>query len=60
MNFKIKIIYCVIFCKYIFLQKKIVVSFICSKCGSKDEKIFKEELIEISKILDLMNNIEQY
>ena len=44
----------------IYFYKKIVVSFICSKCGSKDEKIFKEELIEILKILDLMNNIEQY
>ena len=31
------------------------------KCGSKEEKIFKEvESINISKILDLINNIEKY
>ena len=34
---------------------------ICSKCKIEDEKIFKkEESIEISKILDLINNIEEY
>ena len=31
------------------------------KCDSKEEKIFKEaESINISKILDLINNIEKY
>ena len=31
------------------------------KCGSKEEEIFKEaESINISKILDLINNIEKY
>ena len=34
---------------------------ICSKCVSKDEKIFKEEeSIEILKILCLISNIGQY
>ena len=34
---------------------------ICSKCGSKYEKIFKEEeSIKILKNLDLINNTEQY
>ena len=43
------------------LKKALVLSFICSKCGSKDEKIFKEkESIEILKTLGLINNIEQY
>ena len=41
--------------KYHILQKKIVLSIICIKCGSKDKKIFKEEeSIEILKILDLI------
>ena len=45
---------------YIF-EKKSVLSIICSKCGSKDEKIFKEEQsIKILKILGLINSIEQY
>ena len=30
------------------------------KCRNKDEKIFKEESIEVFKILDLINNIEKY
>ena len=34
---------------------------ICIKCGSKYEKIFKEEeSIKILKNLDLINNTEQY
>ena len=34
---------------------------ICSKCGSKDEKIFKEEKpTELLKILSLISNIEKY
>ena len=45
---------------YIF-EKKSVLSIVCSKCGSKDEKIFKEEQsIKILKILGLINSIEQY
>ena len=41
--------------KYHILQKKLVLSIICIKCGSKDKKIFKEEeSIEILKILDLI------
>ena len=35
-------------------------SIICSKCGSKDEKIFKEkESIKILHFLNLISNIEQ-
>ena len=30
------------------------------KCRNKDEKISKEESIEVFKILDLINNIEKY
>ena len=45
---------------YIF-EKKLVISIICSKYDSKDEKVFKEEKsIEILKIYDLINNIEKY
>ena len=62
-----KKIYCVICCKhrkfkypkmsYIF-EKKLVLSVICSKCKSKDEKIFKEEeSFEILRILGLTENI---
>ena len=41
------------------LQKALVLFIICSKYGSKDEDIFKEqESIEILKILDLINKIE--
>ena len=36
----------------------LVLSIICNEFGKKDDKIFKEEeLIEISKILDLIKNI---
>ena len=35
-------------------------SITCSKCGSKNEKIFKLESIKILKILDLINDIERY
>ena len=42
------------------LEKTLVLSIICSKCKSKDEKIFKEkESIEILKILGLIDNIEE-
>ena len=39
------------------LKITLVLSIICSKCGSKDETIFKKvESIEILKILDLIIN----
>ena len=39
----------------------LLLSSICNKCGSEDEKIFQEEeLIEILKIIGLINNIETY
>ena len=43
-------------------QKKILIlSIICSKCKSEDEKIFKEEeSIEILENLGFINNIEAY
>ena len=42
-----------------FFGKTLVLSIICSKCGSKDEKIFKEEeSIKILNIFGLINNIE--
>ena len=41
------------------MQISLVLSIICSKCGSKDEKILKEEQSSI-KILCLINNIKQY
>ena len=45
--------------KYIF--KKLSLSIVYSKYGHEYEKIFKEEeLIEILKILGLINNIEEY
>ena len=42
------------------LEKSLVLSFICSKCKNEDEKIFKEGPIQISKILGLISNIEEY
>ena len=48
---------------YRFSKKKNISSFyyLQYKCDSKEEKIFKEaESINISKILDLINNIEKY
>ena len=40
------------------LEKTLVLSIICSKCKTEDEKIFKEEeIIEILKILGLIENI---
>ena len=65
-----KKLYCVICNKYrkfekrkilYLLEKILVLSIICSKCKSEDEKIFKqEESIEILKVLGLINNIEEY
>ena len=37
-----------------------VLSIICRKCRNKDEKKFKEEPIQVLKVLDLINNIEKY
>ena len=39
------------------LEKTLVLSIICSKCKNEDEKIFKEDSIEILKILGLIENI---
>ena len=63
-----KKMYCVVCGKYrkfknpkVYIFEKEILSIICSKCGSKEEKIFKEEqLIEIVNFLDLINNIEKY
>ena len=39
--------------------KRLVLSIICDKCGSKNKKIFEEEeSLEILKTLDLTKNIE--
>ena len=55
-----KKLYCVTCSKYrkfekpkisYLLEKTLVLSIICSKCKNEDEKIFKEESIEILKIL---------
>ena len=44
---------------YIF-DKTLVFSIICDKCGSKDEKIFKEEeLVEILKSHGLINSMNE-
>ena len=43
------------------LEKILVLSIICSKYGSKDEKMFKEEeSMTILKILYLIINIEEH
>ena len=43
------------------LEKKLFLSFICSKCENKNEQIFTEkESTEISNILGLIKNIEEY
>ena len=42
------------------LEKTVVLSNVCSKCKNEDQETFKEESIEILKILDLINNIEKY
>ena len=39
------------------LEKTLVLSIISSKCKNEDEKLFKEEPIEILKILRLIENI---
>ena len=43
-----------------FSKKTLVLSIICNKYGSKNGKIFKEESLEISKIIDLIINIGEY
>ena len=63
-----KKLYCVVCNKYrkfeklkiYLLEKTLVLSIICSKCKNEDEEILEEESIEISKILDLIFNIEEY
>ena len=41
-------------------EKTVVLYNICSKCGRKREKTIKEEVLtKISKVLDLVNNIEK-
>ena len=60
-----KKLYCIICGKYRKLEKpkisylleKTVPSIICSKCKNENEKIFKEESIEILKIICLTENI---
>ena len=43
------------------LEKKLLLSVICSKCNNEDEKLFKEKKsIEISKTFGLINNIEKF
>ena len=41
-------------------DKTLLLSSICYKCGREDEEIFKEESIEILKILGLTNNMYKY
>ena len=65
-----KKIYCIVCGKYkkfknlqisYIFEKILDLSIICSKCGSKNEEIFKEdESSEILKILDSIINIEEY
>ena len=44
---------------YVF-NKKFVIYIICDKCGSNDDKVFKEEeSIEILKVLGLIDNINE-
>ena len=44
-----------------FNKKTLVLSIICSKCKNEDKKVFKEEeWITILKILDLIDNTEEY
>ena len=41
--------------------KTLLLSNVCNKCESEDEKIFVEqESVEMLKVLDLINNIEKY
>ena len=43
-----------------FFEKTLVLSIICSSCDNKDEKIFKEESIEVLNFLGLSNKLEKY
>ena len=61
-----KKLYCIICGKYrkfekpkisYLLEKTLVLSIICSKCKNEDEKLFKEESIEILNIVALSRNI---
>ena len=47
--------------KYHKLKKTLTLFIVYSQCGHEYKKIFKEkESTEISKILSLLNNIEEY
>ena len=61
-----KKLYCVIWGKYrklknrnisYIFENKIIPSIICSECSNEDEKIFKEESLEILNILSLIKNM---
>ena len=61
-----KKLYCIICGKYrkfekpkisYLLEKTLVLSIICSKCKNEDEKLFKEESIEILNIVGFSRNI---
>ena len=64
---KTKKLYCIICGKYrkyekpkisYLLEKRLILSIICSKCKNEDDKLFKEEeSIEILRILRLIENI---
>ena len=41
-------------------KKTLDLSIVYSNCGHEYQKIFKEELIEILKMLGLIANIEEY
>ena len=46
--------------KSITITKSLVLSIICGKCDNNGDRIFtEEESIEILKILDLINNINE-
>ena len=69
-NCNMKKLYCIICSKYrtfenpkisYLLERTVLLSIILSKCKNKDQKIFKEEyLIDVLKVLGLINNIEEY
>ena len=46
--------------KFYVFNKNLVFSIICDKCGSNNDKVFKEEeSIEILKVLGLIDNINE-
>ena len=42
------------------MEKTLILSIICSECKNEEEKIFNKELIEILKIIGLIENIYNY